>query len=158
VRRLGEEELAEVRAELEALQAQVADAEARAAHYREERDRAQAALREAQSRLAQLEEEVLSLGREVEALRGRLREAVLRYREARLAASPHVPPELVSGESIEEVDERFREAERIVSQLRRRLEEEAQSRPFPLGAPPRRPPDLSALSPLEKIRRGLRRL
>jgi hypothetical protein len=98
------------------------------------------------------------LGREVEALRGQLREAVLRYREARLAASPHVPPELVSGESIEEVDERFREAERIVSQLRRRLEEEAQSRPFPLGAPPRRPPDLSALSPLEKIRRGLRRL
>ncbi len=158
-------EMWEVRAEVEALEAKLADAEARAAHYHEERDNLAAALREAQGRIGQLEEEVATLRRELEAvreeargLRDKLREAVARYREARLAAAPHVPGEMVTGETLEEVEERFRQAERIVSELRRQWDEEAQALRLPLGSPPRRPPDLSGLSPLEKIRRGLQRI
>ncbi|GBD14548.1 hypothetical protein HRbin25_00426 [bacterium HR25] len=156
------EQLAELQAELEGLQAQAADAEARAAHHRQEAARAQERLREVegalaetQALLAQREGELAAARSEVEALRARLREAAQRYREARLAASPEVPQELVSGETLEEIDRQFEQAQRIVSSLRQRLEEEAQARRFPVGSPPRRPPDLSGLSSLEKIRQGL---
>ncbi len=149
------EELAEARRELEALQGQVADAEARAAHFRQQASLLQQQLEEARQEAARRQEELSQARAEAEELRQRLREAALRYREARLAARPELPAELVTGETLEEIDRQLEQAEGIVARLRERLEEEAQGQRFPAGAPPRRAPDLSSLSPLEKIRQGL---
>ncbi|HXG42139.1 MAG TPA: hypothetical protein VNL95_05370 [Dehalococcoidia bacterium] len=156
------DELAEARRELEALQGQVADAEARAAHHRQQVALLQRQLEEARQLASQREEEVARLQGELaqardeaEALRRQLREAALRYREARLAARPELPPELVTGETLEEIEQQLQQAEGIVARLRERMEEQAQGERFPAGAPPRRAPDLSSLSPLEKIRHGL---
>jgi DNA repair exonuclease SbcCD ATPase subunit len=149
------EELAEARRELEALQGQVADAEARAAHYRQQAALLQQQLEEARQEAARRQEELAQARDEAEALRQQLRQAALRYREARLAARPELPPELVTGETLEEIDQQLQQAEGIVARLRERMAEEAQGQRFPAGAPPRRAPDLSALSPLEKIRQGL---
>jgi hypothetical protein len=44
---------------------------------------------------------------------------------------------------------------RMVAQLRSHLESQAQALRVPSGAPARRAPDLSALSPAEKITHGL---
>lgn len=78
-----------------------------------------------------------------------------RYRDLLLAAHPEVPPALVAGETIEAVEASLETAQSTVEQVRQRLEAEGARAPIPAGAPPRRAPDLSALSAAEKIAYGL---
>ncbi len=130
-----EERLAEAQAQVESLQLAAADAEARAAT--------------AQSRVGELQTQV--------------REAAARYRTARLASAPDVPPDLVPEVgTIDEVEQEFEAAQRVVAQLRERLQQEAleerRSGRIPTGAPNRRPADLSGLPASEKIRLGLQQL
>jgi chromosome segregation ATPase len=152
----GEADDDERAAEVEALQAAAADAEARAATARGE-------LAAARERLSGLEVEVLeaqsardsALG-ELSQVRSQLREAAVKYRAARLAGAPEVPDDLVpEAEDLEEVDRRFESAQRIVGRLRERLQEEGRSKRTPAGAPVRRSPDVSALTAAEKIKLGL---
>lgn len=137
------EELADAMAQLEPLQAAVADAEARAATQAD--------------RVAALESELEATRAEGEQLSSRLRDSALKYREARLAAAPHVPADLVAGETIDEVEEQMEAAERVVSDMRDRMEREQREQPpsVPAGAPVRRAPDYSQLPPGEKIKVGL---
>ncbi len=140
------EQLAEALAQVDSLQAAVADAEARAATHGE--------------RIAALQGELDTVRADSERLSTRLRESALKYREARLAASSHIPPELVTGEELEEIDEQLAAAERVVSQMREHVEKERrqESPPVPAGSPVRRAPDYSQLPPGEKIKLGLQQL
>jgi multidrug resistance efflux pump len=115
------------------------------------------ALAEAQAQLAARDEELAAAQVEVESLQASLRTAAQKYREAALASQPEVPPDLVGGETVEEVDQQLQAALRMVAQMRSHLESQTQAMRVPTGAPPRRPPDLSALSPGEKILYGLSR-
>jgi len=136
------EQLADSLAQIDSLQAAVADAEARAATHNE--------------RIVALQGEMEAARSENERVSARLRDSALKYREARLAASPHIPADLVVAEEIEEIDEQLAAAERVVSQTRERLEKERrQSSPVPAGSPVRRAPDLSGLPAAEKIKLGL---
>lgn len=137
-----EDQLAEAFARIDELQTSAADAEARAA-------------------TAQVE--LIAATQAHDDLRGQLREAALKYREARFAATPDVPQDLVPElETIEEIDREFESAVRVVDQLREKLEKEAahQKRTgrVPAGSPERRQADLSSLPASEKIRLGLQRL
>src|SRR5581483_4742290 len=156
---LGEtqESLAEALAEVDRLQAAVADAAARAAAQREQTDAIRTQLTAAEAELAQSSAEKEALAQQLGDTQQQLADSVQRYREARLQAAPEVPAELVSGESLEEIDRQFEAAQRIVSEMRGRLETEVQQARVPVGAPPRRAQDLSALSSQEKIRLGLER-
>jgi chromosome segregation ATPase len=140
------EQLAEALAQVDSLQAAVADAEARAATHSD--------------RIAALQGELDAARADSERLDTRLRESALKYREARLAASPHIPPELVTGEEQEEIDEQLAAAEHVVSQMRERVEKERrqESPPVPAGSPVRRAPDYSQLPSGEKIKLGLQQL
>lgn len=140
------EQLSEALAQVDSLQAAVADAEARAATHSD--------------RVAALQGEVDAARAENERLGTRVRESALKYREARLAASPHIPPELVSSAELDEIDEQFAAAEGVVSEMRERMEKERrqQSPPVPAGSPVRRAPDYSQLPPGEKIKLGLQQL
>ena len=140
------EQLAEALAQVDSLQAAVADAEARAATHSD--------------RIAALQGELDATRADSERLDTRLRESALKYREARLAASPHIPPELVTGEEQEEIDEQLAAAEHVVSQMRERVEKERrqESPPVPAGSPVRRAPDYSQLPSGEKIKLGLQQL
>jgi hypothetical protein len=83
----------------------------------------------------------------------------VKYREAKLAAAPDVPADLVpAAESLAEIDEGFEAAQRVGGQLRERMQEQRQAARMPVGSPARRAPDLSALSASEKIRIGLQEL
>jgi len=140
------EQLVEALAQVDSLQAAVADAEARAATHGD--------------RIAALQGELDTVRADSERLSTRLRESALKYREARLAASSHIPPELVTGEELEEIDEQLAAAEQVVSQMRERVEKERrqESPPIPAGSPVRRAPDYSQLPPGEKIKLGLQQL
>ena len=82
--------------------------------------------------------------------------AVARYREAMLRAEPDLPPELVSGDSIDAVDASLAAARRTVAQIRSRLAAEAEPpRGFPTGSPARGEPSADGLSAAEKIAYGL---
>ena len=140
-----QERLEETNAQLEALQASLADAEARAATLEE-----RAAQAEANS--AQWSE----AAKELETAQARLRDAAARYRTARLEAHPDIPPDMVTeAEDIDEIERQVAAAERVVGQLKERLATENAVK-APAGSPARRSgPDLSGLSPAEKIRLGL---
>jgi hypothetical protein len=139
------EQLADAMAQVDSLQAAVADAEARATTHSD--------------RAAALDSELATARSDNGRLEARLNESALKYREARLAASPGIPPDLVIGTDVEEIDEQFTAAERVVSEMRERMEKERRgSSPIPAGSPVRRAPDLSSLPSAEKIKLGLHQL
>ena len=137
------EQLADALSQMDSLQAAVADAEARAETGRE--------------RLAGLQGELEAVRGENERLGARLRESAVKYRDARLAAAPEIPADLVTAEEMEEIEGQLAAAERVVSEMREKMERERrrETPPVPAGAPVRRAPDLSGLPPAEKIRVGL---
>jgi len=159
-----QERLAEAQAEVERLQATAADGEARAAHLEEQNVRlrrdlegAHQALAGADEQAAAHQERIGGLEGELSTTREQVQDAALRYREALLSASPEVPADMVGGETLEEVEASLAAARQTVSQIRQHLESQTQSSRVPAGAPPRQAPDLSALTPEEKIRIGLER-
>ncbi len=156
------DELTEAKTEVDRLQTMAADREAQAVHLeetlaqlQEQQNQLSASLHEAQAQLAARDEELAALREQVEALQANLKAAASKYRSALLASQPEVPPDLVSGETVEEVDQQLEAALRMIAQLRGHLESQAQAVRVPTGAPARRAPDLSALSPAEKIVHGL---
>ncbi len=169
-----EEQLAEAQSQIEALQSTAADAEARAATLQErlsDTEAELARLREAEgvaeSRIVEAEAASETAGQELEqtradleASRSQLREATVKYRETRLASAPEIPAELVpESDSLEQIERDFESAQRVVGELRQKLEDEAdaekRSARVPAGSPTRRAPDVSSLSPTEKITLGL---
>lgn len=139
------EQLTDALSQVDALQSAVADAEARAATQAE--------------RVAALEAKVGAARDEGEAVGSRLRDSATRYREARLAAAPHIPAELVTAETFEEIDEQLEAAERVAAQLRESMEKQRRSSPSARpGAPVRRAPDYSQLPAGEKIKLGLQQM
>jgi chromosome segregation ATPase len=157
-----QEQLAEAQAENERLQATAADREARALHLdelngqlREQLAAVQAEMSSVQADLSAAQVALSAVQTEKDDLHARLQAAVGKYREALLTAAPEVFEDMVTGESIEEVDAAMERARQTVLQVRERLESQAQAGRVPMGSPPRTAPDLSALSPIEKIRLGL---
>ena len=92
---------------------------------------------------------------EIEGINARLAQAVEMYRAALLAAEPDVPEDMVQGASVEAVQESLERARQMVAQVRGRLEAQTSMERTPLGTPARSAPDMSALSPQEKILMGL---
>ncbi len=157
-----EERLAEAQAEVERLETMTADRQARATHLEgvsaaqaEALAQAKAELTSRDEEQAALREELAAARSEAQELRASLRSAAEKYRQAALASRTEVPPELVGGETVEEVDRQLEAALRTVAQLKSHLESQAQAQRVPTGAPARRAPDLASLSPTEKITYGL---
>jgi len=77
--------------------------------------------------------------------------AVTAYKTALSHINPAVPGELITGDTIEAIDQSLENAKTLVNQVRQVVEAEIAAGKVPAGAPARTPPDLSALSPREKI-------
>ena len=80
-----------------------------------------------------------------------LANAVSAYKAVVVQANPYITEELITGNTIETVDQSLESAKALVDQVRQSLAAETAAGKIPAGAPPRIPPDLSALSPREKI-------
>ena len=94
---------------------------------------------------------------EFEELEAQLVRAVAVYRTSLLTAEPEIPEEMVQGATVEEIEESLARARQMVEQVRTQLESQAYQERVPFGAPVRSAPDLSGLSPQEKILLGLSR-
>jgi hypothetical protein len=77
------------------------------------------------------------------------------FRTMVVRTNPEIPEEMVNGETIEEVNESLDKAKALVGRVRQELEASISRARVPAGAPERAAPDLSALSPGEKIRYAL---
>ena len=144
--------------ELEALKARIAKLEGLVAEKGEEIKARDARLSEAEARVTELEQMVADrdseLAKSDEALtemKNSLAEAVSSYRALVVQANPDIPDELIAGDSIEAINQSLENARALISRVRQVLEEEVAKTRVPSGAPQRAPPDLSALSPREKI-------
>jgi chromosome segregation ATPase len=109
-----------------------------------------AALEEAEASLNEREVEIERVG-------GQLAQAVAVYRTSLLAAEPEILEEMVQGTTVEEIEASLARARQMVEQVRTQLEAQASQQRVPFGAPVRSAPDLSGLSPQEKILLGLSR-
>jgi len=103
------------------------------------------------ARLSELELASAKSAEKLSATNQSLVEALANYKAMVVEANPEVPAELVSGDSIDAVNESLRQAKDMISRVRQGLEAEILAVKIPVGAPPRVPPDLSALSPRDKI-------
>jgi len=106
-------------------------------------------------RVKELEESIAFKDDELTVLKQVLANAVDKYRAAVLATAPGVPDELLKGETVEDIDASLEQARRIVSKVKQQIENDAAAKSVPAGAPPRTPPDMSGLSPAEKIAHAL---
>ncbi len=136
----------------------VSELEGLIAQKDEELTKANARIIELEQAVAKLDKEVASLKQAVaeseEKLTGinqSLTEAVASYKSMVVQANPEVLEELITGDTIEAINESLETAKTLVSRVRQGLEAEITAGKVPAGAPIRTPPDLSALSPREKI-------
>jgi cell division septum initiation protein DivIVA len=149
-----QDELEAARAEVEALQVTAADRAARAAHLESELAELQRELQQARGEAEERDRLLAEQAGRAGALESQVRAAAERYRAVVLSQAPELE-ELVAGDTVDEIDASVARARETVSKVRGQLESEAQAGRVPVGAPPRRPPDLSGLTPAEKIERGL---
>ena len=96
--------------------------------------------------------ELKTLGETSSALGEGLAQAITAYKGLVIQASPGLTPELITGETVDEVNTSLEKAKGVIEAVRKSLEVERVGAKVPAGAPPRTPPDLSALSPIEKIK------
>jgi len=80
-----------------------------------------------------------------------LGEVIASYRSMVVQTNPEVMEELISGDTVEAISESLEKAKSLIGKVRRGLETEISLARVPAGATERRAPDLSALSPSEKI-------
>ena len=119
-----------------------------------------------ESRIAELEQIVSEKDSEIERLKqtgGELEEkckaldesltaAVTGYKTLVIRLNPDLIEDLINGDTIQSIDESLEKAKALVGRIRLGLEAEISKVKVPAGAPERSSPDLTALSPAEKIR------
>ncbi len=145
-------------------EARVAELESLVAQRDEELAKANARLIELEQVVATRDSDVAELKQSKGELEVRLThigtsldEAVAGYKALVVQANPDVIEELVSGGTIEAINESLGKAKTLVNKVRQGLEAEISLARVPAGAPERASPDLSALSPREKIQYAIKR-
>jgi uncharacterized coiled-coil protein SlyX len=122
-------------------------------------------LAEQSSRISELEQAIASRDNQIDALKqsvaetearlteveDSLSQAISSYRALVIKSNPDLPEELITGDSIEEIDDSLASAQALIDRVREQLETKIAGARIPAGAPLRTPVDLSALSPKEKI-------
>ena len=113
--------------------------------------RLEQALATKDSETADLNQSLEEAKRALDELGKGLAQAVAAYKELVVEANPGILAELVTGETIEEVNESLKNARALMDRVRQEIEAEAAKTRVPAGAPQRVPIDLSSLSAREKI-------
>ena len=142
----GEKEAAVV--ELEQLKGQLAERDAAFTPLREE-------LEQLKGEFTAKDTELKTLGETTSALGDSLAQAITAYKGLVIQASPGLAPELITGEAVDEVNASLEKAKGVIEVVRKSLEAERAGAKVPAGAPPRTLPDLSSLSPIEKIKHAI---
>ncbi len=151
------DELADARTQVERLQLEAADAQARAQRAIAEAAELRDEVRTSAESAAAAAGDASALREQLAAAEGQLRVSAERYRDLVVRTEPALPAELIAGETIDDVDASVEAARDVVGRVRAHIDAQAQSARVPAGAPQRSGPDVSSLSPEQKIRIGLAR-
>jgi len=81
--------------------------------------------------------------------------AVAKYATMAKALNPTIPEDMISGETIEELDASVEKAKGLVSSVKQSLESEASKAKVPAGAPTRGAISLEGMSSRDKIAAGI---
>jgi uncharacterized protein (DUF3084 family) len=143
----------------------VEDLEAIKAQLEEEKTAkatAEAALAEKDTRIAALETELSEAKQGSEAITVELAsakeahsQAISKYLDAVRLANPAIPQDIITGDTIEDIDASLAKATTIAESVKANLEAQAKETRVPAGAPPRGEISLEGLTPREKIAAGL---
>jgi len=109
------------------------------------------AVSEQDSEIVTLKQNVADDNQKFEALNENLSQAIAGYKTVVIKANPGIIEELITGNTITEINRSLENATTLISKVRGGIEQEIASGKVPAGAPERTPLDLSALSPREKI-------
>lgn len=150
-----QDQLALAQAQIEQSRRDAADAHARAEAAVAEAVALRNELQAADERASSATTEAESLREQLAGTSGTARGAAERYRDLVVRTEPELPAELIVGDSIDAVDASVEAARAMVGRVRSHIEAQAQAGRVPAGAPPRSAPDLSVLTPEQKIRHGL---
>ncbi len=150
-----QEQLADARAQVERLQRDTANAEARAQHAVAESVGLRGELSASQEAMTATAADASALREQLEAAGQRVQAAAERYRDLVVRTEPALPAELIAGDSVDAVDASVEAARSVVGRVRSHIESQAQAGRVPAGAPARSGPDFSSMTPEQKIRYGL---
>ncbi len=103
------------------------------------------------SEIAILKQAVAEADMKLAELSESLAQAVASYRTMVTEANPEVPDELLTGDTIDAINESLKSARALIDRVKQGIEAEVSRTKIPAGAPQRVPLDLSVLSPREKI-------
>ena len=103
------------------------------------------------SELVTLKQTIVESDKKFAEINDTLAQAVASYKALVIESNPEVLPEMVTGDTVDTVNESQENAKALVDRVKQGLNEEASRARVPAGAPQRSPLDLSTLSPREKI-------
>ena len=103
------------------------------------------------SEIAILKQAVAETDMKLAELSESLAQAVASYRTMVTEANPEGPDELLTGDTIDAINESLKSARVLIDRVKQGIEAEVSRTKIPAGAPQRVPLDLSVLSPREKI-------
>jgi len=153
---------ASVTEDFEAIEAQLKEEKKARAALEESLPARDARIAELESQLSEAKAEVVSRAKELEASAAELAttkeardQAVAKYLEMVKASNPTIPEDIISGETIEEIDQSIVKGKTIVEAVRAAMESEAAATKVPAGAPTRGGISLEGMSPREKIAYGI---
>lgn len=113
--------------------------------------RLEKALAAKDSELATLKQSFTEAEKKSVELEKALAQAVSSYRAMIVESNPGVLAELITGDTIDEVNESLKNARALIDKVKQEMEAEVSRTKVPAGAPQRAPLDLSVLSPRDKI-------
>ena len=146
-----EDELGQLRARVTDLEGLIAQKDQELASKDTRISELEQAAASLESEIATLKQAVAESNDKLNLLNESLNQAVASYKALAIQSNPDVSEELVTGDSIEAITDSFTSAKELVSKIRKGMEAEISLARVPAGAPERTAPDLSALSPREKI-------
>ena len=141
----------------EELKGQLGERDARLGEVQRQLDEATAAKESGEEELASVRAGLAERDTQLAAATEGLSHAVESYRASLVAANPEIPEEMIGGDAIGDIDASLEKAREMAGRVRPRLEEDLKATSVPAGAPQRPAPDLSELSPREKIEYALRK-
>jgi len=103
------------------------------------------------SEIVTLKEAIVESDQKMTEINNILAQTVASYKALVVETNPGVLAELITGDTIETVNESLENARALVDRVKQGMEAEASRAKVPAGAPQRTPFDLSVLSPREKI-------
>jgi len=127
--------------ELEAIKAQLEEEKTANATLKEASDKKDVTIADLETKRGELESSLSEAKKQSEALTTSLKEArdqaVAKYATMAKALNPTIPEDMISGETIEELDASVEKAKGLVAAVKKTLESETAAAKVPAGAPTR---------------------